>query len=242
MSYILDALRKADAQRERARAPGLHDQPLELADTAPPRRAGPVLVAGGFAVLVVAGLLAWALSDPAAPPVAATAPAVSPSVAAPVAAVAQVQPPSSTAAPAAGAALPAAPAEPAQAVLPPPAPAVLPPPAPAPVAVAPVAPARAAVGPASAAAPAAAKPAAAASSATPATVPEALATTAPPGAPRLAISGGVWSPNPAQRMLVVGGQVAGEGSELAPGLVLEQVRQGNRAVLNWQGQRWVVAY
>ena len=41
---------------------------------------------------------------------------------------------------------------------------------------------------------------------------------------KLAITGGVYSTNPAQRMLIVGGQVFNEGSEVAPGVVLEQVR------------------
>ena len=63
----------------------------------------------------------------------------------------------------------------------------------------------------------------------------------PPGAPQLAITGGVYSTNPAQRMLIVGGQVFNEGSQVAPGVVLEQVRP-NRALLSYQGQRYTVRY
>lgn len=64
---------------------------------------------------------------------------------------------------------------------------------------------------------------------------------APAGAPKLAVSGGVWSRNPAQRLLIVNGQVFNEGSELAPGVRLEEVRQ-HRAVLSWRGQRYAVPY
>ncbi len=225
MSYILDALRKADAQRERARAPGLHDQPHETVAAAPARAAWPAIAGGLAALVVVGGVLAWALGDPAAPAVPAAAPMPQP-------------------APIAAAPAPAPMTAPAPAIAPAPAPAaaVLPPAEPAPVRTDP-APARpVATATAALPAPGAQAPARAASRTAADAVPEPLPTTAPAGAPRIAISGGVWSPNPAQRMLVVGGQVANEGSELAPGLVLEQVRQGNRAVLSWQGQRWLAAY
>lgn len=59
--------------------------------------------------------------------------------------------------------------------------------------------------------------------------------------PRLAISGGVYSDNPAQRMLIVNGQVVGEGAEPAPGVVLEQIR-AKTAVLRYRGHRYGVAY
>ena len=91
-----------------------------------------------------------------------------------------------------------------------------------------------------ASAPVAAAPAAAAApvaSAASAPIP----TAAPPGAPQIAVSGGVYSPSPAQRLLVVNGQVFNEGSEVAPGVVLEQVQRG-RAVLNFRGQRYSVPY
>ncbi len=42
-------------------------------------------------------------------------------------------------------------------------------------------------------------------------------------------------------MLIVGGQVAGEGAELAPGVVLEQIRPKS-AVLRFRGLRYTVAY
>jgi general secretion pathway protein B len=59
--------------------------------------------------------------------------------------------------------------------------------------------------------------------------------------PKLAISGGVHSENAAQRMLIVGGQVVGEGAVLAPGVVLEQIR-ARTAVLQFRGYRFTVLY
>ena len=63
----------------------------------------------------------------------------------------------------------------------------------------------------------------------------------PPDAPKLSISGGVYSSNRAQRMLVVNGQVFSEGSEITQGVVLEQV-QPKTAVLRFRGARYTVAY
>src|SRR5690606_25940677 len=59
--------------------------------------------------------------------------------------------------------------------------------------------------------------------------------------PKLAISGGVHSENAAQRMLIVGGQVVNEGAELAPGVVLEQIRP-RTAVLRYKDYRYSVSY
>ena len=59
--------------------------------------------------------------------------------------------------------------------------------------------------------------------------------------PKLAISGGVHSENAAQRLLIVGGDVVKEGAELAPGVVLEQIRARN-AVLRYRGYRYSVAF
>ena len=62
-----------------------------------------------------------------------------------------------------------------------------------------------------------------------------------PDLPKLAISGGVYSDNAAQRMLIVGGQVVNEGAELAPGVTLEQIRPKS-AVLRFRGLRVAVPY
>jgi general secretion pathway protein B len=227
MSYILDALRKADAQRDRQRLPGLNAHPLagDRPVAAPVWQAAPVRWAAAGLVLAVAAVLAWRFAGPVDAPgsVAITS--------------------GPTASPVAAAAPAAAPAsEPTMA-----------PPAPAPVAVAdaivPAAPpplpaARIAARDAAAAR----APRAAASATAPASAPAVagpageVATAPPAGAPALAISGGVYSQNAAQRMLIVNGQVFNEGSELAAGVVLEQVRANNRAVLNWRGQRYAVPY
>jgi general secretion pathway protein B len=91
-------------------------------------------------------------------------------------------------------------------------------------------PAQAATAPAPAAAPAAA--------ASPVAEPVAGL---PADAPKLVISGGVYSVNVAQRMLIVNGQVFNEGSEVGTGVVLEQIRPKS-AVLKFRGSRYTVTY
>ena len=219
MSYILDALRKADAQRERDPARGIHAQPVLAASQSPDgRRTPPWAIAAAGALLVLAAAGAWWLvgGHSGTQPL----PAASPAERTPSAAVtAPVSPTLGTAA-----APTVAPA--VAAVVPPAAPAAAIDPAPAPAR------------PAPAAIPAIRPPPAAAAPVRPAA---SVATTQPADAPRLAISGGVYSTSPAQRMLIVGGQVFNEGSEVAPGVVLEQVRP-NQALLNFQGQRYTVRY
>ena len=68
-----------------------------------------------------------------------------------------------------------------------------------------------------------------------------LATGLPPDAPKLAISGGVYSANVAARMLIVNGQVFNEGSEIGPGVVLDQVKPKS-AVLKFRGTLYSVPY
>ncbi|WBY01723.1 general secretion pathway protein GspB [Ramlibacter tataouinensis] len=211
MSYILDALRKADVQRERNRLPGLQAQPHATPEPARPIARGAWLLAGAAAVLGIGGVAAWQSLQGG--PVTDSAPPAAPAVA--------VAAPSPTPQPA-----------PAAQILPP-----APPPLPAP------APAAAA---AAAKVPAAQRPLAAASSsggaeASLAKAEPGISSTVPAGAPALAISGGVWSQNPAQRMLIVNGQVFSEGSELAPGVRLQEVKP-QRAVLEFRGQRYSVPY
>ena len=69
----------------------------------------------------------------------------------------------------------------------------------------------------------------------------ARATGLPPDAPQLAITGGVYSADAAQRMLIVNGQVFNEGSELAPGITLERVTPKG-AVVKFRGANYTVAY
>ena len=63
----------------------------------------------------------------------------------------------------------------------------------------------------------------------------------PADAPKLAISGGVYSSNPAQRMLIVNGLVFNEGSEVGPGVVLQEIKPKG-AVLQFRGSRYTVSY
>jgi general secretion pathway protein B len=74
MSFILDALRRADAERQRGAVPGLHAQPTvaPLAEPASALRLGRAgLAAAALAVLAAAAALVWWW--PSAPPAAATA-------------------------------------------------------------------------------------------------------------------------------------------------------------------------
>lgn len=217
MSYILDALRKADAERERDPARGIHAQPIALPEPSENSVAASrvwlacmALVAG--AALLAAALWWWGWSGrPGAPaPASATAP---PSASVAKAAPA-VTPPPSRPAPAAEV-LPAAPPAPA------------------------VPPAREA-----------SKTAVTVTAYPPvpaATGGERLSSLAELPAdvqrelPKLVITGGVYSPTPAQRLLIVNGQVLGEGAEAAPGVLLEQIRP-KTAVLNFRGYRYGVPY
>ncbi len=63
----------------------------------------------------------------------------------------------------------------------------------------------------------------------------------PADAPKLVISGGVYSTNPAQRMLIVNGQVFNEGSEVGAGVVLEEIR-AKTAVLRFRGAPYTVSF
>ncbi len=57
--------------------------------------------------------------------------------------------------------------------------------------------------------------------------------------PQIVVSGSVYSADPAQRMLVVNGELWHEGEQIRPGLVLEQIRQRD-AVLRYNGLRFSV--
>lgn len=241
MSYILDALKKADAERERGqgRAPGLHAQPAPLVDdpTGPaPRTLGTAawVIAALLAMLV--GMLAWRLWAPAAvtAPVAvvATQPAPVAQPAAPVTPAVEPVPPAPS-----GAALPREPAREA-------APRTARTPEPAPVASPP-----ARVSPPPSAAVAATAPAARASSMPAARAPEATTLYTPqtlPEAvrrdlPAVSVSGAMYSETPAQRMLIIHSQVFREGDQPMPELVLEEIRLKS-AVFRFRGHRVLIAY
>jgi general secretion pathway protein B len=59
--------------------------------------------------------------------------------------------------------------------------------------------------------------------------------------PALNVGGAMHSPTPSQRMLVLNGQVFHEGDSPQPGLTLEEIRLKS-AVLNFQGQRFELPF
>lgn len=63
----------------------------------------------------------------------------------------------------------------------------------------------------------------------------------PGDAPAFALSGGVFSRDPAQRMVIVNGQVWGQGSEPAAGVVVEEIRP-NAAVVRFKGQQYTLPF
>lgn len=231
MSYILEALRKAEAERRRGAVPDLHAQVLPagaaVAGPAPARSSLPLWL-GGAALLAAVAAAGWLWLGRQEPParVVAESPAPPPKMAMP--APADVPPPQPQAPPSAPAAVAAAP----------------PPKAPAPVRKAqPAAKRDAPVASKTPKQPTAppAKPEAAPPPVEPARVP-ALAEL--PGdlrqqVPALAIGGSVYSPQASARMVVVNGQVFQEGNALTPELKLEQIRPKS-AVFSIRGTRFEV--
>ncbi|HAV37904.1 MAG TPA: hypothetical protein DCX52_16400, partial [Massilia sp.] len=59
--------------------------------------------------------------------------------------------------------------------------------------------------------------------------------------PRVSVGGYIYSPNPADRLLLVDKMLRREGEELAPGLVLERLMP-KYAVMNYRGNRYRVGY
>jgi general secretion pathway protein B len=229
MSYILDALRRADSERERGAVPGVHAQPVPLGSGDAARPSAPhtwLWVSVGLAS-VLAALLAWQLwgrsntaPEGAAPPSAAVVTLPDAAAAAPTTAAAVVMAPEPAPAPVAEpASTPAAPLRaPITAV------ATRPRPTPPTKAVA-------AVGPRTAA------------SASTAPVPTAneLPDDIQRGLPALVVGGASYSQNAENRMLIVNGQVFREGDKLAPDVSLEQIRL-KEAVLVTKGHRYRIVY
>jgi general secretion pathway protein B len=244
MSYILDALRRSQAERDHGQVPGLHAQPtLSSAAAAPaaaPRWLWPALAVAGL-LLLLAGLTAVLMrtEKPVAPQ--ATVPAASvtaPVVAAPVAPVAPIAPIAPVATVAAVA--PVARNETLAAVPPLPASAAAalavaaarqqPPPM---VVSAPV------TAPTVAAAAPAARPAAPASAAKlePKLISWAqLSAEQRRELPSLAVGGSIWSESAANRFVIFNGQIVHEGESAAPGVVLERI-SAKAAWLRWRELR-----
>jgi len=236
MSYILEALKKSQAERQLGELPSIHAPQVQLHDgaaSASARRTPVWLALGGVAVAVAAALLLWQpwQAGAAAPAAAAVVPAV----------LAQVVP----------APVPAAtpPAAPAPAPVPVVAPSVPPAATAAPVHHArPVAepkqetPGQAAPPPVVApmpAAPPASTPTPGAEESVPGMrdLPEPIQRQIPP----VAIGGYIYSKNPADRLLLIDKVLRHEGEELAPGLVLEKL-QPKAAIFSFKGYRYRVPY
>ena len=232
MSYILDALKRADAERERGAVPGLQSRhatlPVTEADRSARNRlllAAAALALGGMA----AGLWFWQT-----PSGTGRLAAIPPAVDTPSPLAQPVPPPTIP--------MPASP------------PAVT---APRVVASSPSSVSRAAPKPVSKPAPAAS---AVAVQPLPMPRPDPVAKTtanqaAPPAVrllsdlpddlrrqiPPLVITGSVYSDNPDKRLLLVNNQVLPQGSLAAPGVTLEQV-QARSSVFSYQGTRFRVAH
>lgn len=237
MSYILDALKRADAERERGRVPGLHAQSAAPASGAgEPRRALPPIawLAGGVVLLGGVAAVAWRLGadtqptvTPAPPPTVTLPQEMSPTAPAPHPQAA-LPPVTAPAPPAAQAPVvlpgPLAPARPTASDEPP----VAATPAPVPT----TGPARGAVASPSAAQPHAPAPA----TARVPTLAELPAATRRE-LPALSVGGSVYSDDPAARFFLLNGEVAKEGAQPLPGLVVERI-EPRGAVMRYRDQRF----
>jgi general secretion pathway protein B len=247
MSYILEALKKAQAERQLGNAPTIHaPAPSYAAPRAGQGAQRRYLALGVGVVVIAAGVaLLWprlageapvrlaAVTPPAAVP--ATAPATVPATAPATAPVATPAPPA--------------------VVIPASAPVVQPAPAPAPVAEARpvrVKPAPAPVVPAASSPPQPspqqreAAPAAPAVAAQPVgddqlRTLQQLPDTLQREIPKVAFGGYIYSPTPGESLLLVDKMLRREGEEVAPGLVLERLTP-KAAVMNYRGTRYRAAY
>lgn len=233
MSYILEALKKAQAERARGAVPGVDAQPLPtIAPRAP--AAQWLWITGALAAVALGAVLLWPAAQtsrqtgtPAGPtpPVAMRTEESAPRAAAPA----------------------------AQTPTPAPTPAPTPTPAPAPAArSAPTAPVPASAAPAVSPAPPA-KPArrmgetapAATPAATPAPERIALLQELPAQIqreiPPIAINGYLYASNPADRSVLINNRLRREGDQLADGLTLEKLLP-SEMVLNYRGYRYRVSY
>ena len=230
MSYILDALKRAESERERGSIPGLHSQSVPLHRPVADARAvvKPLTLAGTALALALLGVLAWRFSGlgtvvngantagVAISPFPTSQIAVAkPAVAAPPAAVdtaSSVLPPLSPSTRAIAASPAVRPAASAASLKPAPRPQGV-----ATVAAAPV----------------------------PASIPvmplSELSADVRQTLPKVVISGSTYSDNRALRMLIINGEVFREGEKPAPDLQLEQIGPKS-AVLNFKGLRYAVAY
>lgn len=228
MSYILDALKRADAERDRGAVPGLHTLPVHVStgDLSQSRFRLLLLILAGIGLLgVCAGLWRWQHPAPLSPAMAIATPVVvvasSPPVVvatpvpvftpaaqtasqAPLATVTPLPPrPVSNAVVNGGVLIkPAIPDKALQA----------PKPAPPPITLA---------------------------TGTPVMTIAQLPPDISQALPKLAISGSTWAENPAYRMVILNGQVFHEGDKPAADLTLEQITT-KAVIFNFKGYRYVM--
>lgn len=239
MSYILDALKRADAERERGQVPGLHSQASAPLPTATHRRTAtgwPAQALLGLCLLALVGIgLWWFTTRPTTPaPVLATAPEpATPTAPAPT----PVVTPQATAP--AGPVVPSSPA--VTAAMPTAVPPLLRPEPPM-AAVTPTqdTPTRT-TGASSRQQPAPPKDRDLDASDAGVRRFADLSPEQRAQLPQLNVNGASYSANPAHRMLIVNGAVVHEGQEVAPDLVLERIGL-HQAVLRQGGLRFSIAY
>lgn len=231
MSYILDALKKAEAERRQEQVPGLHTQPLPVTPSAHRRPAWlqPAAVGGALTALAVLAVLAWWQPWSAPPPVRQASPVPIP----PAATVAQAAPPAppparpETTAPAAAEAPPAE------------------------------APAKAVKPKAKAEAPKKARLMEQKPESKPEPKPEPKPETAPPEEsivalrdlpeavqrtiPPISVGGYIYAAKPAARSVLINKRLVREGDQVAPDLVLERMTP-NGMVFNFRGTRFRTSY
>ncbi|WP_343732114.1 general secretion pathway protein GspB [Duganella sp.] len=225
MSYILEALKKAQAERQLGSSPTIHAPTLQAADTASAsaRFSKPLVLAVLAMAAVIVVLLVMVLKPAAQQPQLAALPAAAaPAVTPPAAVQAAPAPTAPTPLPAPVADLPPSVANLARASVP----EAQPQPQP------------------TAAAPAAAASAPIKLVAVPEEpvvnlrdLPEPIQRAIPP----VTVGGYIYSRNPADRVLLVDKVLRHEGEEVAPGLLLEKLQQ-KEAVFNFRGYRYRVPY
>jgi general secretion pathway protein B len=232
MSYVLDALKRASAERERGSVPGLHAQalPSVTARNAEADRLWPWVGFGTIVAVVGAGFVWWPRAEVAVPaPVAVVQPAAPAAAVLPVPVIAPVPAPASAAvAPVPALAPVAAPAAPlASARLPaaPPAQLVQVPPKPLPT------PEVLRAGGATSAKSALVAERTPTAGELPADIQAAL--------PKLVVNGSVYSDKPAERLLILNGQPVHEGDSPAPDLVLERIEAG-QAIFRFRSSRFTL--
>jgi general secretion pathway protein B len=238
MSYILEALKKAQAERQLGNAPTIHAPAPSYAAPRAGQGAQRRYLALGLGVVVIAAAIAllWPrlAGEPpvqlatATPPAAvpATVPATAPA-ATPASPAAVIPAPDPVVQPAPA---PVAEARPVRAK-PAPAPTVLPSPQPAPQ----LSPQQREAVPAPATV--AAQPVGDDQLRTLQQLPDTLQREIP----KVAFGGYIYSPTPGESLLLVDKMLRREGEEVAPGLVLERLTP-RAAVMNYRGTRYRAAY